>query len=67
MTLTITRSGRRPAHTTPSARWRSRKVQGWLYAAPTAVIVGVLFIALILVSLLWGRIRHIYEDQGVAG
>ncbi|NUT10622.1 MAG: sugar ABC transporter permease, partial [Nonomuraea sp.] len=45
MTLTITRSGRKAAHSTPPARWRSRKAQGWLYAAPTAVIVGALFLA----------------------
>ncbi|MEU6724662.1 sugar ABC transporter permease [Nonomuraea wenchangensis] len=52
MTLTMTRSGRRAAHGTPSARWRSRKIQGWLYAAPTAVIVGVLFVAP-LVLVVW--------------
>ncbi|MEU8248758.1 sugar ABC transporter permease [Nonomuraea sp. NPDC048916] len=44
MTLTVTRSGRRGAHSTPPAGWRSRRIQGWLYAAPTAVIVGVLFL-----------------------
>ncbi|MET8863468.1 sugar ABC transporter permease [Nonomuraea sp. NPDC004580] len=53
MTLTAGRSGRRAAHSAPSARWRSsRKVQGWLYAAPTAVIVGVLFVAP-LVLVVW--------------
>src|SRR5688572_7584743 len=45
MTLTLRRAGRRAAHSAPPARRRSRKVQGWLYAAPTAVIVGVLFLA----------------------
>ncbi|MBN6057507.1 sugar ABC transporter permease [Nonomuraea sp. RK-328] len=44
MTLTLTRAGRRAAHGAPPARWRGKKVQGWLYAAPTALIVGVLFI-----------------------
>ena len=52
MTLTMTRSGRRAAHGAPSARWRSRRIQGWLYAAPTAVIVGVLFLAP-LVLVVW--------------
>lgn len=45
MTLTLRRAGRRAAHSAPPARRRSRKVQGWLYAAPTAVVVGVLFLA----------------------
>ncbi|MBB6349633.1 multiple sugar transport system permease protein [Nonomuraea muscovyensis] len=45
MTLTLRRAGRRAAHSAPPARRHSRKVQGWLYAAPTAVIVGVLFLA----------------------
>ncbi|WP_049562522.1 carbohydrate ABC transporter permease [Nonomuraea sp. SBT364] len=51
MTLTITKSGRQAARGAPPARWRGRKAQGWLYAAPTAVIVGVLFLApLVLVG-----------------
>ncbi|NUW43113.1 carbohydrate ABC transporter permease [Nonomuraea rhodomycinica] len=52
MTLTLTRSGRRAAHGAPPARWRGKKVQGWLYAAPTAVIVGVLFVVP-LVLVVW--------------
>lgn len=36
-------------HTTTTNRreswWRSRRAQGWVYAAPTAVIVGALFLA----------------------
>lgn len=50
MTLTLTRSGRR-GRSAPSPWWRGRKAQGWLYAGPTAVIVGVLFVApLVLVG-----------------
>ncbi|NUW30574.1 sugar ABC transporter permease [Nonomuraea sp. SMC257] len=52
MTLTLTRAGRRAAHGAPPARWRGKKVQGWLYAAPTAVIVGVLFVVP-LVLVVW--------------
>ncbi|MEV0198614.1 sugar ABC transporter permease [Nonomuraea sp. NPDC050691] len=52
MTLTLTRAGRRAAHGAPPAGWRGKKVQGWLYAAPTAVIVGVLFIVP-LVLVVW--------------
>ncbi|MBT2233963.1 carbohydrate ABC transporter permease [Nonomuraea sp. NEAU-A123] len=52
MTLTLGKPKRRAAHTVPSARWRGRQAQGWLYAAPTAVIVGVLFLAP-LVLVVW--------------
>ncbi|MGW7481569.1 carbohydrate ABC transporter permease [Nonomuraea muscovyensis] len=45
MSLTPPRAGRGAAHWAPPARRRSRKVQGWLYAAPTAVVVAVLFLA----------------------
>jgi multiple sugar transport system permease protein len=36
----------------PPPWWRSRKAQGWAYAAPTAVIVGVLFVVP-LVLVIW--------------
>lgn len=52
MTLTMTRPDRRAARAAPPVRWRSAKVQGWLYTAPTAVIVGALFIAP-LVLVVW--------------
>lgn len=52
MTLTLSRARRRAAPSAPPARRHSRKVQGWLYAAPTAVIVVVLFIAP-LVLVVW--------------
>ncbi|MEV0595339.1 carbohydrate ABC transporter permease [Nonomuraea cavernae] len=52
MTLTVTRSGRRTAHQASPAGWRSRRIQGWLYAAPTAVIVAVLFLTP-LVLVVW--------------
>lgn len=35
------------------------------YGEAAAQAFLLLFIVLVLVSLLWGRIRHIYEDQGV--
>jgi multiple sugar transport system permease protein len=38
----------------------------FFYGEAAAQAFLLLFIVLILVSLLWGRIRHIYEDQGVA-
>ena len=56
MTLTVTRSDRRSAHSRSPARL-SRKAQGWLYAAPTAVIVGVLFLAP-LVLVVWMSLNH---------
>jgi multiple sugar transport system permease protein len=56
MTLTVTRSDRRAAHSRSPARL-SRKAQGWLYAAPTAVIVGVLFLAP-LVLVVWMSLNH---------
>ncbi|WP_219468969.1 carbohydrate ABC transporter permease [Nonomuraea rhizosphaerae] len=50
MSLTLGKPRGRAAHSAPPVRWRGRRVQGWLYAMPTAVIVAVLFIApLILV------------------
>jgi multiple sugar transport system permease protein len=52
MSLALGKSRRPTAHAALSARWRGRRVQGWLYAAPTAVIVGVLFIAP-LVLVIW--------------
>ncbi|MCK2213473.1 sugar ABC transporter permease [Actinomadura sp. ATCC 31491] len=52
MTLTIDRAGRAARSRPPARWWRSRKAQGWLYAAPTAVIVGVLFVAP-LVLVVW--------------
>jgi multiple sugar transport system permease protein len=39
----------------------------FFYGEAAAQAFLLLFIVLVLVSLLWGRIRHIYEDQGVAG
>ncbi len=49
MTVTITRPTGTCGAAAPSW-WRGRKAMGWLYAAPTALIVGVLFVApLILV------------------
>jgi multiple sugar transport system permease protein len=53
--LTAVRDARRPdtAHRRAPAPpwWRSRRAQGWVYAAPTAVIVGALFLApLVLVG-----------------
>ncbi|MFG1942473.1 carbohydrate ABC transporter permease [Nonomuraea sp. NPDC048826] len=46
MTLTLGKPRGRAAHgAAPVPWWRGRKAQGWLYAAPTAVIVAVLFIA----------------------
>jgi multiple sugar transport system permease protein len=56
MTLTVTRSDRRAAHSRSPAGL-SRKAQGWLYAAPTAVIVGVLFLAP-LVLVVWMSLNH---------
>jgi multiple sugar transport system permease protein len=38
----------------------------FFYGEAAAQAFLLLFIVLVLVSLLWGRIRHIYEDQGVA-
>jgi multiple sugar transport system permease protein len=35
----------RGAAQAPPPWWRTRQSQGWLYAAPTALIVGVLFVA----------------------
>ncbi|NUT41169.1 MAG: sugar ABC transporter permease [Thermoactinospora sp.] len=47
-------SSRRRSHKArprPGSRWRSRAVLGWVYAAPTALIVGVLFVVpLVLVG-----------------
>ena len=37
----------------------------FFYGEAAAQAFLLLFIVLVLVSLLWGRIRHIYEDQGV--
>jgi len=37
----------------------------FFYGEAAAQAFLLLFIVLILVSLVWGRIRHIYEDQGV--
>jgi multiple sugar transport system permease protein len=56
MTSTVTRSDRRAAHSRSPAGL-SRKAQGWLYAAPTAVIVGVLFLAP-LVLVVWMSLNH---------
>jgi multiple sugar transport system permease protein len=38
----------------------------FFYGEAAAQAFLLLFIVLVLVSLLWGRIRHIYEDQGVS-
>ncbi|MER5627940.1 sugar ABC transporter permease [Streptosporangium sp. NPDC002544] len=48
MTVTLTRhDGKavRGAVPAPPPWWRTRRAQGWVYAAPTALIVGVLFLA----------------------
>lgn len=53
MTLTLERArGRATCGRPPAPRWRSGKLQGWLYAMPTAVIVATLFIAP-LVLVVW--------------
>ncbi|MCG5213538.1 carbohydrate ABC transporter permease [Streptosporangium sp. KLBMP 9127] len=52
MTPTPTRPGPVARRGAPPARWRARHLQGWLYAAPTAVIVGVLFVVP-LVLVVW--------------
>ncbi|WP_214414418.1 carbohydrate ABC transporter permease [Sphaerisporangium fuscum] len=57
MTLTLTRPKGQAARPAPPARWRSRKVQGWLYAAPTALVVGVLFIVP-LILVIWMSLNH---------
>ncbi|GAA2848040.1 sugar ABC transporter permease [Streptosporangium fragile] len=53
MSITLDRPPRGTAHQSapsPPPWWRGRKAQGWAYAAPTALIVGVLFVVpLILV------------------
>ncbi|MFC4591697.1 carbohydrate ABC transporter permease [Sphaerisporangium corydalis] len=51
MTVTLTRIGGRRVRSAPPPWWRGRNALGWLYAAPTALIVGVLFVApLVLVG-----------------
>ncbi|WP_214321855.1 carbohydrate ABC transporter permease [Nonomuraea sediminis] len=49
MTLTPARA--------PVSVWHSRRLQGWLFAAPTAAIVGLLFIAP-LALVVWMSLNH---------
>ncbi|AWS44257.1 carbohydrate ABC transporter permease [Streptosporangium sp. 'caverna'] len=54
MTVITRRDGQAVRATSPAppSWWRTRRAQGWLYAAPTALIVGVLFLAP-LVLIVW--------------
>ena len=54
MTVITRRDGQAVRATSPAppSWWRTRGAQGWLYAAPTALIVGVLFLAP-LVLIVW--------------
>ncbi|MEV4378268.1 sugar ABC transporter permease [Streptosporangium sp. NPDC049644] len=48
MTVTLTRRDGKAVRgvvPAPPPWWRTRRAQGWVYAAPTALIVGVLFLA----------------------
>ncbi|GII75849.1 sugar ABC transporter permease [Sphaerisporangium rufum] len=52
MTATLTGRPAAPAAAPPARRRRRRAVTGWLYAAPVAAVVGVLFVAP-LVLVVW--------------